>query len=98
MSGQQGAGTPAPVGTEAWRAGRREERVAALLAGLEGVTLDDDDRRIIEWLAGWEPETVEIIASWPRRARRTAARDLLTSEPTGPARRIRATHTRAAGQ
>jgi hypothetical protein len=81
---------------DAWRAQRRADRTAALLAALDGVTLNDDDRRIIDWLAGWESETVDIIASWPRRARRTAASELVTSEPTGTARRIRAAHSRAA--
>lgn len=47
-----------------------EERRAALLAELEaaGVELGAYDRRIADWLAGWEWSTVATVASWVKRA------------------------------
>ena len=33
-----------------------------------GVRLGVYDRRILAWLAGWEPETVQVIAGLIRRA------------------------------
>ncbi|WP_254876522.1 hypothetical protein [Streptomyces sp. CAI-85] len=46
------------------------EQGAALLAVLAeaGVELGEHDRRIVEWLAGWEWSTVATVASWVRRA------------------------------
>lgn len=46
---------------------------AALLAELEaaGVELGEYDRRIVDWLAGWEWSTVATIAGWLHRARTT---------------------------
>jgi hypothetical protein len=34
-----------------------------------GVYLGAYDHRIAEWLAGWEPQTVAVIAGWVARAR-----------------------------
>ena len=42
---------------------------AALADALEGVALGAHDRRILDWLAGWEPSTVATVASLVRRAR-----------------------------
>lgn len=52
------------------------EQRAALLAVLAeaGVELGAYDRRIVEWLGGWEWSTVATIASWVRRAGQGAAR------------------------
>lgn len=52
------------------------EQRAALLAVLAeaGVELGEHDRRIVEWLAGWEWSTVATVASWVRRAGQGAAR------------------------
>lgn len=53
------------------------EQRAALLAVLAeaGVELGKHDRRIVEWLGGWEWSTVATVASWVRRAQQeTAAR------------------------
>ncbi|WP_328923175.1 hypothetical protein [Streptomyces griseoaurantiacus] len=52
------------------------EQRAALLAVLAeaGVELGEHDRRIVEWLGGWEWSTVATIASWVRRAGQGAAR------------------------
>jgi hypothetical protein len=33
-----------------------------------GVDLGAYDHRIVSWLAGWEPATVAVIASWVQRA------------------------------
>ncbi|ALG12340.1 hypothetical protein [Kibdelosporangium phytohabitans] len=52
-----------------WRARRHADRVAALLEPLDGVDLGAYDRRIIDWLADWDIETVGTIASLIYRAR-----------------------------
>lgn len=33
-----------------------------------GVDLGEYDRRILEWLTGWEPETVQVLVGIIRRA------------------------------
>jgi hypothetical protein len=43
--------------------------LADLAAALSGVELGDYDRRIVEWLAGFEPSTVAVISSLIQRAR-----------------------------
>lgn len=52
-----------------WRARRHADQVAALLEPLDGVELGAYDRRIVDWLAGWDIETVGTIASLIYRAR-----------------------------
>lgn len=47
----------------------QDERVAALLEPLAGVELGHYDRRILDWLAGWDVETVGTVASLLHRAR-----------------------------
>ena len=43
---------------------------AEILAGvLAGIELGAWDRRIAEWLAGWDASTVLTVASWIARAR-----------------------------
>ena len=44
--------------------------LAMLTAALDdaGVTLGEHDRRIVSWLAGWEPATVVVVAGLIRRA------------------------------
>jgi hypothetical protein len=43
---------------------------AEILAGvLAGIELGAWDRRIAEWLAGWDASTVLTIASWIARSR-----------------------------
>ena len=55
---------PAPGGFVP-RAGQAE-----ILAGvLAGVELGAWDRRIVEWMAGWDASTVLTVASWIARAR-----------------------------
>ncbi len=46
--------------------GERAEILAGVLAGIE---LGAWDRRIAEWLAGWDAATVLTIASWVARSR-----------------------------
>lgn len=46
------------------------ERLAILEQALSGagVELGAYDRRIADWMAGWEPTTVKVIADWVTRA------------------------------
>ena len=48
------------------RAGREALLSDALRAA--GVQLGAVDRRVLVWLAGWEPATVAVVGSWLRRA------------------------------
>lgn len=48
-------------------AGERAEILAGVLAGIE---LGAWDRRIAEWLAGWDTATVLTVASWIARGQR----------------------------
>jgi hypothetical protein len=36
---------------------------------LDGIPLGDYDRRIIDWLAGWDVPTIAVVASLLRRCR-----------------------------
>jgi hypothetical protein len=54
------------------RVGGMDEPCRQLLAGsLEaaGVSLGAYDRRVLAWLAGWEPQIIAVIAAWITRAR-----------------------------
>jgi hypothetical protein len=51
----------------------QQERVALLDQALDGVICGAYDRRIIEWLVGWDASTVRTIASLIMRARRAEA-------------------------
>ncbi len=44
----------------------RAEILAGVLAGIE---LGAWDRRILEWMAGWDASTVLTVASWIARSR-----------------------------
>ncbi|RTL63176.1 hypothetical protein [Pseudonocardia sp. N23] len=55
--------------TERWRAVKLDDRRAALLEALEGVDLGDYDRRIVDWIAGWDIPTVGAVVSLVLRAR-----------------------------
>jgi hypothetical protein len=52
-----------------WRDRLHSDRVAVLLDALNGVELSTRDRRIIDWLATWEPGTVETITRLFERIR-----------------------------
>jgi hypothetical protein len=45
------------------------QRRALLAQALTGVALGAYDRRVLDWLAGWEPSTVRTLASLLDRAR-----------------------------
>jgi len=49
--------------------------LVALTALLEqlGVELGAGDRKLLDWLSGWEFETAAIITSWARRAHAAGA-------------------------
>jgi len=63
-----------------YEASRRENRRgtmdrinAGLLLGAlhaSGVEFGAHDQRIAAWLAGWEPETVQVVIGWIERANR----------------------------
>ena len=55
-----------PPGTGQWQAANRAMLTDALTAA--GTDLGAYDERIASWLAGWEPHTVAVIASWISRA------------------------------
>ena len=55
-----------PPRTGQWQAANRAMLTGALEAA--GVELGAYDERIATWLAGWEPHTVAVIASWISRA------------------------------
>lgn len=53
-------------------AAARAVKLAELLDActVADVALGDYDRRVIEWLAGWEPTVVQVVADLIRRAAR----------------------------
>lgn len=53
---------------------------AQLAEALDGIELGADDRRILQWLSGWEPSTVATIASLIVRAR-AAGQKVLDAQP-----------------
>jgi hypothetical protein len=55
--------------TEQWRVRMHADRLAALLDPLDGIELGLYDRRMLEWLAGWDIPTVATIASLLHRTR-----------------------------
>lgn len=46
-----------------------DEQAQDLLAALRGVEIGDYDRRIVQWLAGWDAAVVETVVSLIYRAR-----------------------------
>lgn len=52
-----------------WHARMRKEREQALLAALDGIELDEQDRRTVRWLSAGGTTAAPVIASWLRRAR-----------------------------
>jgi hypothetical protein len=54
---------------EEWRAAQWADRVAAVLEPLDGLPLGTYDRRMVEWLAGFDVPTVGGIVSLLHRAR-----------------------------
>lgn len=79
-------GPRGPYGTEreafdSWRQRATDsgehtpDNLASLLAATAaaGVELGSYDKRILAWLAGWEPQVVEVIAALIERAADTKA-------------------------
>lgn len=63
-----GTGPGAPQGVAwGWAAGdgpaARQKALRAALAAAD-VDLGDRDERIVAWLAGWEPSTVDTVVGW----------------------------------
>ena len=50
------------------------EQVGILAGVLAGIELGAWDRRILEWMAGWDTSTALTIASWIERSRARGAR------------------------
>lgn len=46
-----------------------DEQAQDLLTALHGVELGDYDRRIVQWLGGWDAAVVETVVSLIYRAR-----------------------------
>lgn len=66
---QRPAPAPFDPDTERWRAAQRADRLAALTDALAEVELGAYDRRMLDWLAGWDTPTVGTIVSLLHRAR-----------------------------
>jgi hypothetical protein len=49
------------------------EHKEALEAALAGLELGAQDVRTLEWLAGWETQTVAVLCAWINRARAQGA-------------------------
>ena len=47
----------------------RAEQQRILEDALAGIGLGGHDRRVVEWMAGWDASTVLTVASWIVRAR-----------------------------
>ena len=47
----------------------RAEQAEILAGVLAGIELGAWDRRILEWMAGWDASTVLTVASWIARSR-----------------------------
>lgn len=59
----------ADTGFETWRARQITDRAAALSEPLAGLALGGYDRRILDWLAGWDVPTIGGVVSLLHRAR-----------------------------
>lgn len=67
---QIGAATPGGDMTQAVISARSKARVQYLRGVLEvaGVELGAFDKRMVEWVASWDLETIQAIAGWIQRA------------------------------
>jgi hypothetical protein len=57
------------VDTAAWRVAVREDRRRTLLEPLDGLTVTEYERRVLEWVGGFDTPTVAVVAALLRRAR-----------------------------
>ena len=71
MAGQPGAGRVpgGPVETPPRGFVPQAEQAEILAGVLAGIELGAWDRRILEWMAGWDASTVLTVASWIARSR-----------------------------
>ena len=70
MAGERGGAGGAGAGGGAAAGVRAQAGQAEILAGvLAGIELGAWDRRILEWMAGWDASTVLTVASWIARSR-----------------------------
>ncbi len=67
LSPRRGVGPD--TGLQAWRARQLTDRVAALREPLAGLAMGGYDRRILDWLAGWDVPTIGGVVSLLHRAR-----------------------------
>lgn len=67
-----GADVGADTPFETWRARQLADRVAALREPLAGLALGGYDRRILDWLAGFDVPTIGGVVSLLHRARAAA--------------------------
>ena len=65
---------------EAWRAERLADRVAALTEPLAGLELGAYDRRMVEWLAGFDIPTVGGVVPAPSRSRGSTPSEVVMTE------------------
>jgi hypothetical protein len=59
-------------------AGAQHEPLRAYLTAAlveSGVELGEFDARIVDWLTGWEPATVQVIAGWTMRSNASGGGD-----------------------
>lgn len=54
---------------EQWREGRRDARRREIVDAIGATSFTDEEVRMIEWVAGWDAETVAGIAALIDRAR-----------------------------
>ncbi|MGW2562587.1 LOG family protein [Streptomyces sp. NPDC001514] len=64
-----------PIESAPWTTLRHEDFPVALTEAFAGIELGAYDRKIIDWLAGWDGPTVATIASLVIRARKTGVCD-----------------------
>ena len=66
---RRGRGSRRAGGDAAARLVPQAEQAEILAGVLAGIELGAWDRRILEWMAGWDASTVLTVASWIARSR-----------------------------
>ena len=76
---------PGPIEVAPYEGYREPEvRREALAAVLQGVPMGAYDRRIVDWLAGWDDTTCRTIASLMYRCRQAELADICAAGPPVP--------------
>ena len=57
------------IDTQAWRVAVHQDRLRTLVDPLDGLSVTDYERRILEWVSGFDTRTVAVVAALLRRAR-----------------------------